>query len=575
MTIDQAFDQRVGARGEDATAATRYMCAGVHLDQAFAESVVQEIEEEQYRAFAPSYGVNIMIVHEHATKALARIRERDQSIGACLLLSFLLQPAVTVVLLVVAAFMGGDATKPLDPRSSRLARFIPGRRSLSVRVRAVSGAVARMLALFAVELLVATVAQALPAPLVYIHGLVLTTLITYPLLVLLPWVITWRERTTAWHTITGELTAASFHTKYRDTFANGPATDGNITVYSGYSPFVGSGHELRSWQLSMHLEPARSITGEVPHQREPWTVPVGPSGLIEGIAGQLAALGAETAGPADGIHGLSVTEKLFVDGTVLRLHDVRSSGLTTAVLPNEEAKPRAQVPDDLVQAYRGHHHGPIRHCLRIQVAAWGADLVLSVFVQVVISGGTLYLEVTKLLLPPIKEEFRIADSVAERNTVERLPAVATGSEEEGETVIAAQSVAIGLRALSTAPAAAFREFRTPARRKRRNADLLQAIRDDQTFDYGARLSLRELASGNSYRNYFQRVDVARISKLIDMRILDHLAGYLTENGLDISELTDRQTTILNSGILMTGGSMSGTIVAGESNTVSTGAGNRK
>lgn len=556
---------------EEAAATTRYMCAGAHLDENFARSVVQQLEEEHHRALAPSYGVNIKIVQEHAQRSLRRVRERDRWIGYCLLASFLLQPLVTLVLWLLAAMLGGSGANPPDPRPSRLARLIPGLTSFSLRVQAVLGAVFRVLAVLAVSLLAAMVGEAFPAPLVWIHGLFPTVLTTVPLLVLVPWAIAWNERTAAWRVISQELTGTRFEAAYERALADddNPATDGNITVYSGYSPFVGSGSEVRSWDLTLNLIPAQPLGGDLPHPRTPWSVPITAGEIVEGMAERLTALGAAAPGSPDGVAGLSVTEKLFVEGTVLRRYGMRDSPLTNAVLPNDKKAPGARIPERIVHAYRGHQQGPIRHCLRIQVSAWGADLVLSVFLYIAVSGGTLYLESTTLLLPPVKEAYRIADSVAESRAAKAPQAGAATAEPPGagDSVTGAQAVGAGLRALAASPASAYRAARAPRRRLVLRTDLLKSIKEDLTFDYGARLSLRELAAGTDYRNYFQRVDVARIRQLIDKRTLDFLAGFLEDKGLDTSEFNDRRTTILNSGILMTGGYMSGTIVAGENNAV--------
>ncbi|WP_042425879.1 hypothetical protein [Streptacidiphilus anmyonensis] len=557
---------------DDMTTATRYLCAGAHLNEGFAHAVIREIEEEHHRAPAPSHGVNIMIVHQHARRAAQRLSLRNRRLATCLLVSLLLQPAATLVFWPIAAMAGGDGVRSLDPRSSRIAAGT-GRRPGSARRGVIVGAVTRALVMLAVAWVLTGILQILPAPLVYLRSEAVDTLLLVVALVLAPWLVCWQERTEAWQTISRELTAEGFSAKYPDASDGAPLTDGNITVYSGYSPFVGTGVERQTWSLTMHLAPARGLTGTVPPQREPWSVPIDADDLVEGLAARLAALGAAAPGAADGIANLEVTEKLFVNGAELRQRGVRGSGLTAAVLPDEKRPPVTEVPEQLVHAHRGRDHGPVRHCLRVEVAAWGSDLVLSLFVQVVLSGGLLSLSTTTLLLPPVRAAYRVADSVLERGARGASSGGASGALPSGgddtEPVIAAQSLKAGLKDLGAAPAAVYRELREPGRRARRNADLLRAIAEDRTFDYGARLSLRELAADAVYRNYFQRADVTRISQQLDMRLVDYLAQILEANGLDTTELDDSRAQLLNAGVIITGGSMSGTIVAGQGNTVST------
>ncbi|MEZ0090108.1 hypothetical protein [Streptacidiphilus sp. EB129] len=549
---------------EEAAAATRYLCAGAHLDEEFARKVVEEIEDEHHRAYAPTFGINIMLVHQHARQALQRVADRDTGLVVCLLVSLALQPALTLVMWVLMVFISGPPAG-LDPRPARLRHPVSGQQG-GGQVRVVVGAVVRLLIALAAMAIVAEFAPILPWPLVWIHGLVPDLIIGYPLLVLIPWIITWQERSSAWHIVSKRLTSRGFATGYPNGVPEGPITDGNITVYSGYSPFIGSGVELDSWSTTTRLNATRDLVGDIPPQREPWTVPVTAGELVEGLVAQLSELGQETTDSADGIAGLTVTEKLFVDGTVVRQNAVRLSGLTKAVLPDENSTPEYWIPEEIVRRYRGYHRGPIRHCLRSQVAAWGADLVLSVFLQVTVSGGTLYLESTTFLLPPVKEAYRVADSVVDAPApeVSYLPADRAGGDD---SVLGAQSVAAGFLALVSSPVRLYRALRAPARRRKRNSELLQAIKSDLTFDYGARLSLRDLASGPNYRNYFQRVDVARISRQIHLRTLDFVATTLVERDIDVSELLERRTAVYNSGVLMTGGAMHGTIVAGQGNTV--------
>jgi hypothetical protein len=186
----------------------------------------------------------------------------------------------------------------------------------------------------------------------------------------------------------------------------------------------------------------------------------------------------------------------------------------------------------------------------VQVRSWGTDLVLSVFAQVAVSGGTLYLQADTLVLPPIREEYRVADSLARPElTDETLHLVAESLRHSRSVLGGALFNAIG-------------DLLEGRRRRRVEEEQRWAIQHDSRYDFGARVSLREVAGSHSYRNYFQRVDVSRIGKQIELQVLGTVTAFLTEHGLDTSDLVERRTMILNNGIMMTGGSMSGAIAAG-------------
>ena len=75
------------------------------------------------------------------------------------------------------------------------------------------------------------------------------------------------------------------------------------------------------------------------------------------------------------------------------------------------------------------------------------------------------------------------------------------------------------------------------------------------FDYGASTSIRELAASNLYSHYFQKLDKEMYLKLIERQILDSIINFLDAHNIDTSDLRARQDTILNNGVIVTGGSV--------------------
>src|SRR5437868_9911874 len=56
--------EQTGAQREDA--ATRHLCAGVHLDPSFRDLVLRGVHNDSARMVAPSYGFDLVPVVEHA-----------------------------------------------------------------------------------------------------------------------------------------------------------------------------------------------------------------------------------------------------------------------------------------------------------------------------------------------------------------------------------------------------------------------------------------------------------------------------------------------------------------------------
>lgn len=84
-------------------------------------------------------------------------------------------------------------------------------------------------------------------------------------------------------------------------------------------------------------------------------------------------------------------------------------------------------------------------------------------------------------------------------------------------------------------------------------DELKALEQDPVYDFGARLSVRQLAVSPNYQNYFQVVDAARITSLVERHTLAAIREFLDTRGYDITDFRAQQQTILNQGLIQQGG----------------------
>jgi hypothetical protein len=81
------------------------------------------------------------------------------------------------------------------------------------------------------------------------------------------------------------------------------------------------------------------------------------------------------------------------------------------------------------------------------------------------------------------------------------------------------------------------------------------IRCNPMYNYGAVQSIREQAASPNYRMYFQKLDKEMHVKTIEQNILDAIIDFLDNHGVDTASLRERQSTILNNGVIVTGGSI--------------------
>lgn len=235
------------------------------------------------------------------------------------------------------------------------------------------------------------------------------------------------------------------------------------------------------------------------------------------------------------IDSLRVESRLFVNG-----RDIRDESW---ILPDKFARPLTVVDDALVQKFLGAPTERIRHYLVVQVVEWYGELVVSIFLRFTQVGGTLFSEAAYFLLPPLREEYHEVDDilpVPDMRTVMRLIAKATVATP---ALLGLSPFFVGQRILSG------------PRRWFDRRSILRRIRNSPMFDYGSATSVRESGMSGNYRRYFQKLDREMYVKLVQQRILDSITEFLDQRNIDTSDLKERQISIMNNGVIVSGGSI--------------------
>jgi len=90
-------------------------------------------------------------------------------------------------------------------------------------------------------------------------------------------------------------------------------------------------------------------------------------------------------------------------------------------------------------------------------------------------------------------------------------------------------------------------FDSKGRQRRRE------IESNPLYNYGAQSSLRYAFSSDSFLHYFQKLDGEFYTKVLEHQVLDGIIDFLDMHNIDTSEIRERRTTILNSGVIVQGG----------------------
>lgn len=312
-----------------------------------------------------------------------------------------------------------------------------------------------------------------------------------------------------------------------------PLKGQNLIVYKGFLPFVGSGIDLDGWSFVTFIDKAKAEGGK--DRIKAFTID------------ELSA--SVTAALRSAVPDLECEDVFFARGI-----DVRND---TYILPDFAEPPRQNIPAELVPNYTTSDQ-LVRCYKRIQTINWGGEIITTSFFRCIISGNALYIEFRRFLLPPIASQYRTIDTLGDETFSSILGLILASAIIGPIYSILACFIVLGHVQEGFANI-----FGAAARNKARRR---KEIQHDLSFDCGAQSSLRATFSQPSFMHYFQKIDTDARNKIIERQILEEIERFLDAHGIDTRDLRDRQTTILNSGILVQGGD-----VRAESLAVGTGA----
>jgi hypothetical protein len=299
-----------------------------------------------------------------------------------------------------------------------------------------------------------------------------------------------------------------------------PRSDQNFFVFGDFTPFVGAGQDLGGWSVVIALDKPRVDFGVI-HEIHSFAV----HDVYDAIDAGLDHLQ---------VKNIDKTDAFFARGT-----DVRGD---RDLLPDIYGRPVQNLPPNIAGRYIFRDDEKVRHYRCYRITDWGGELALSYYIRCSCRGNTLFIETKRFILTPLEEQYRAVDSM--------LPM------RMSETILAlAGSLAVGPVFMLMSP------FQLLGRMQMAVNDVLggqeghvrQQIERTPLFNYGAKTSLRQSLSSGYYGHYFQKMDGDLYNKLFEHEVLDSLVDFLNAHGVDTSELKERQTTILNNGVMVQGG----------------------
>ncbi|BAU85570.1 hypothetical protein SLA_4686 [Streptomyces laurentii] len=544
-----------------ASEATRLLCAGAYLDEAFRDAVIDELYVHEERVVAPSLGIDAARVLAHALRARRIELGGSAAILGLWIVAYALTGGLVLILIVPVLLLA-------------LARKIHGKDLPAPLLRTVPAFLLRLYALLLYVLAVvtyvdllfsdesdtigffATVLRALLVPLAALQELIpgialvptvgalwgigtLQALVAFAVLPLVAGVAAVQRGWFA-RALTGELSRARFADPRGD-----PAEQAlglrfrrlreqvrmeqtsRLVMYRSENPFCGAGKPYETWSLSVELRPREDLDGP--------PEPLDNSAILRHIVPLLEALREPPSQHdrvvRDRLRELELDEVVFlpIDG-----------------LPSRDEAPYTD------EDFERHRAGAIeeggetrRHFLRIRVGGWGEEIVTTVFVRVHTQGGMLMLEVAPHVLRPVASLYRNADRIAHRyrhnhQGGKAVWALGQTSHFTGQALVTLWRALKNLGALSTGGYG-------------------------RALPEGPLRSVRELAAEPA-ASLFQEMDVSRYLKSIQDRVANGVTVALRQAGYETAEFEQKIVQVGEGGMFIEG--TQGNVTVGDHNKVS-------
>jgi hypothetical protein len=291
----------------------------------------------------------------------------------------------------------------------------------------------------------------------------------------------------------------------------------NLVVFSGHSAFIGSGQRLQHDHVL--LDVSRGIeTGEgQPQTPDPFTSQDLHTAIVRAFDDQ-HGLGAR-------LDNVRVYERLFVNG----LHVQNDPRLR----PSPKRAPETKVDHSLLRESALQPTPEARSYVCIEIAGWRGQLVVTLFARAVLVGTSLYLEWQFRVLPPLHKNFLQIDKYYRVPPYHQLK----------------QSLRAGMKQmvaeLLAAPFKTAQAWYRPRSARRRQRGQRYAIEHGYVFDYGARASIRERASGGERLHYFLSRDEVMYVLLAQRTLSEAVEGFLRDHKVDLGEFNEQVKVIFN------------------------------
>jgi hypothetical protein len=281
----------------------------------------------------------------------------------------------------------------------------------------------------------------------------------------------------------------------------------NVAIFNSYMPFVGTGHTLDTWKLTLQLRTDHkldmSITPEEVHEH-----------LFETVPQALPNVRAE--------------RRLYVDGgTATTVPGLIPEGQG----PGIAIRPMAIVDENLLRHYEMHPTRTARTYIAFVENSGNGDVVVTALVRAEQQGGTLFVEGRSQVLLPVQSGFKDVYWVSKNADQRVLPVLRSAIPATTglwlESPIRLTRMWLGDR----------EDIRTLKREGQR-------IMRGQPVNFGVGSSLRQDAMLPADQGYYGAADEVMYFRVITQQILLSLGHLLEKHVVHTSDFEEQRQLIL-------------------------------
>jgi hypothetical protein len=295
----------------------------------------------------------------------------------------------------------------------------------------------------------------------------------------------------------------------------------NVVVSGGYSPFAGYGFDMDSWSFTV------DTTKPFPGKSINWTDSC-PSELLDFVSNAVAS----------NIASATIEDKVFVNGV-----DIRENRL---ILDTLKAMPRINIPEEVVKVRVGQVDQYMRHFRVIVIPIWVGHMHLSIFLRFAVSGTNLFAEARYFLLPPLQSALMELDNASTYCGMHYYRRLLVASAIKSTVAWINGPLLLFHWLSSVQEHIAKAIFGDPENKLK--------VRSTN-FNYGHSASLRESWATSHYHRYFQVLDKDMTNKISQHIVVNSIIDFLESKGVATDDIKERRTTIFNSGVIVSGGTI--------------------